>query len=76
VVHHDGYGASSLCRQRRLSTRGHDQINPKLNQVRRKFRQAIRLLLGKPIFDDDVFFSTQPSLRISRQNAPNTNCPN
>jgi len=51
-------------------------VVPKLNQIRRKFRQAIRLLLGKPIFDDDVFFSTQPSLRISRQNAPNTNCPN
>ena len=32
----------------------HDQINLKTNQVRRKLRQALRLLLGKPVLDGDI----------------------
>ena len=38
----------------------HDQINLKTNQVRRKLRQALRLLLGKPVLDGDIF-SLNPS---------------
>ena len=38
----------------------HDQINLKTNQLRRKLRQALRLLLGKPILDGDIF-SLNPS---------------
>ena len=33
----------------------HDQINLKTNQVRRKLRQALMLLLGKPVLDGDIF---------------------
>ena len=32
----------------------HDQINLKTNQVRRKLRQALMLLLGKPVLDGDI----------------------
>ena len=38
----------------------HDQINLKTNQVRRKLRQALRLLLGKPVLDGDIL-SLDPS---------------
>ena len=38
----------------------HDQINLKTNQVRRKLRQALILLLGKPVLDGDIF-SLNPS---------------
>jgi hypothetical protein len=38
----------------------HDQIDLKTNQVRRKLRYALRLLLGKSILDGDVF-SFNPS---------------
>jgi hypothetical protein len=34
----------------------HDQINLKSNQVRRKIRYALILLLGKPILDGDILF--------------------
>ena len=37
-----------------LASPDHDQINLKTNQVRRKLRQAFRLLLGKPILDGDI----------------------
>ena len=33
---------------------GHDQINLKTNQVRRKLRQALTLLLGKPVLDGEI----------------------
>jgi hypothetical protein len=33
----------------------HDQINFKTNQVRRKLRQALILLLAKPILDGEIF---------------------
>ena len=53
---HDGYGTGcSLRRQRRWSSCDHDQINLKTNQVRRKLRQALILLLGKPVLDGDIF---------------------
>ena len=53
--HHDGDGSSrSLRRQRRWSSCDHDQINLKTNQVRRKLRQALILLLGKPVLDGDI----------------------
>ena len=38
----------------------HDQINLKTNQVRRKLRQALKLLLGKPVLDGDIL-SLYPS---------------
>ena len=38
----------------------HDQINLKTNQVRRKLRQALSLLLGKPVLDGDIL-SLNPS---------------
>ena len=38
----------------------HDQINLKTNQVRRKLRQALILLLGKPVLDGDIL-SLDPS---------------
>ena len=38
----------------------HDQINLKTNQVRRKLRQALRLLLGKSVLDGDIL-SLDPS---------------
>ena len=38
----------------------HDQINLKTNQVRRKLRQALRLLLCKPVLDGDIL-SLNPS---------------
>ena len=38
----------------------HNQINLKTNQVRRKLRQALRLLLGKPVLDGDIL-SFNPS---------------
>ena len=38
----------------------HDQINLKTNQVRRKLRQALMLLLGKPVLDGDIL-SLNPS---------------
>ena len=38
----------------------HDQINLKTNQVRRKLRQALRLLLGKSVLDGDIL-SLNPS---------------
>ena len=38
----------------------HDQIHLKTNQVRRKLRQALKLLLGKPVLDGDIF-SLNPS---------------
>ena len=38
----------------------HDQINLKTNQVRRKLRQTLKLLLGKPVLDGDIF-SFNPS---------------
>ena len=33
-----------------------DQINLKTDQSRRKLRQAIQFLLGKPILDGDILF--------------------
>ena len=39
---------------------GHDQINLETNQVRRKLRQALSLLLGKSVLDGDIF-SLNPS---------------
>jgi hypothetical protein len=55
VRHHDWDGSSRfLRRQRRLSPCDHDQINFKTNQVRRKLRQALRLLLGNPVLDGDI----------------------
>ena len=39
---------------------GHDQINLKTNQVRRKLRKALRLLLGKSVLDGDIL-SLNPS---------------
>ena len=42
----------------------HDQINLKTNQVRRKLRQALMLLLCKPVLDVDIFsFQMEPSWR-------------
>ena len=38
----------------------HDQINLKTNQVRRKLRQALKLLLCKPVLDGDIL-SLNPS---------------
>ena len=38
----------------------HDQINLKTNQVRRKLRQALSLLLGKSVLDGDIL-SLNPS---------------
>ena len=59
--HHDGDGSSRfLRRQRRWSSCDHDQINLKTNQVRRKLRQALSLLLGKPVLDGDIL-SLNPS---------------
>jgi hypothetical protein len=53
---HDGYGTGcSLRGQRRWSSCDHDQVNLKTNQVRRKLRQTLILLLGKPVLDGDIF---------------------
>ena len=49
-----------LGRQRRCRPCDHDQINLETNQVRRKLRQALIVLLGKPVLDGDVF-SLNPS---------------
>ena len=38
----------------------HNQINLKTNQVRRKLRQALSLLLCKPVLDGDIL-SLDPS---------------
>ena len=38
----------------------HDQINLKTNQLRRKLRQALNLLLGKSVLDGDIL-SLNPS---------------
>ena len=49
-----------LRRQRRRSSCGHDQINLKTNQVRRKLRQAVSFSLRKSILDGDIL-SFNPS---------------
>src|SRR5439155_15294332 len=55
VRYHDGDNAGSAlrCRYRRPRC-SHDEINLKTNQVGRKLRQALRLLLGKPVLDGDI----------------------
>ena len=40
----------------------HDQINIETNQLRRKLRQAIILLLGKPVLDGDILSLNPPKL--------------
>ena len=42
--------------------RCHNQINLETNQVRRKLRQALRLLLGKSVLDGDILSLNPPKL--------------